>query len=89
MNSKDIRVIERRGGSSFLCEAAEAILVRRNIAVQYFDGDRSIKLCVVRQKDLTHSAAADKFLNAISSNGLAGRQCGFDQCLNCVERVFF
>ena len=59
VDGQNMRVIERRGGSRFVREAAQTIGILINVT-QHLDGDDAFETVVHRAIDDTHAAFADK-----------------------------
>ena len=63
---RDVWMIERRGRSRFLFEAAHPILVRSDVGRQDFQSDFAIQTRVLREIDLTHTTRAEERANFVA-----------------------
>ena len=77
MDSRDVRVIQRRERLGFTLEAREPISVVRERLGQDFDRDVAIQLRVAGPEDLPHAACADagdNFVDTETGTGGEGQR---------------
>src|SRR5262245_49316356 len=67
MDRDDIRVVESRGGASFLLEAEETFTIDREFLGQDLDRDLAGELGVARAIDLAHSSSAERRENLVDT----------------------
>src|SRR6185369_9404990 len=71
---RDVWVVERSRRGCFLFEAPHSVLIRGNLARQYFQRDLAIQARVVREIDFTHTSCADKRTDFVASELCLRRQ---------------
>ena len=89
VDRKDVRVIEGRGGAGLLDKSPHALLILCHITMQHLKCPRPIKLSVVGEKDLAHTAGADLLSDSIAADCLPGGKSGLDQQLCRVDDIVF
>src|SRR5262245_2799988 len=86
VNSQDVRMIERRGGSRFLAKALDALGVCGETRRQQFERDLTAQPTVLRQIDFTHSSPADLVDDLVSPDLLAYERSGLRPAQHCSRR---
>src|SRR5262245_65973990 len=68
INSNDIRMVERGGGASLPLEPAQTVAIRCEFGRQQLQRDAAFEPCVLRQKNLAHSAFAELRENPVMAD---------------------
>src|SRR5215510_8246595 len=71
VNVRDIRVVERRGGSGFATEPPYPLPISRHLVRQYLERDGAVEFCVAGAVDLAHPAFAQERNDLVMADGLA------------------
>src|SRR5215207_6490977 len=74
MDSNDVGMIQRRGGTRFLLKPAQPIFMCYEVIGKQFKGYTTAKSRVVGQVDFTHPATAEKFENLVWTKRLSRQQ---------------
>ena len=75
MDSANIRMIQRGGGTGFAEEPLSGVRIVDGFREQHFDRDFAFEFGVMRQEDFAHAARAQLFDDLVVSN-LFGSQVG-------------